>query len=59
MLAGLGALQAAVFDGSINQLLFPVDPASHAIAIIATMGRTSLSPRRKPETTSAITVPGG
>jgi|SRR5579871_2261085 len=33
------ALQAAVVDGSAKQLLFPDDPAAHAPAIIATLGR--------------------
>ena len=33
------ALQAAVIDGSANQLLFPVDPAAHGPAIVATLGR--------------------
>jgi hypothetical protein len=33
------ALQAAVLDGSASQLLFPVDPASHALTVIATLGR--------------------
>ncbi len=33
------ALNAAIVDGSAAQLLFPVDPAAHAPAIIATMGR--------------------
>jgi hypothetical protein len=33
------SLQAAVVDGSAKRLLFPVDPASHGPAIIATMGR--------------------
>ena len=32
------ALEAAVLDGSVNQLLFPVDPASHGPAIVATLG---------------------
>jgi hypothetical protein len=33
------ALNAAVVDGSAAGLLFPVDPAAHAPAIIATLGR--------------------
>jgi hypothetical protein len=33
------ALQSAILDGSANQLLFPVDPASHALTVIATLGR--------------------
>jgi hypothetical protein len=33
------ALETAVTDGSANQLLFPVDPASHGPAIVATLGR--------------------
>jgi hypothetical protein len=32
------ALEAAVTDGSANQLLFPIDPASHGPAIVATLG---------------------
>jgi hypothetical protein len=32
------SLQRAVMDGSAKQLLFPVDPASHGPAIIATLG---------------------
>ena len=33
------ALEAAVIDGSVNQILFPVDPASHGPAIVATLGK--------------------
>lgn len=33
------SLEAAVIDGSINQILFPVDSASHGPAIVATLGR--------------------
>ena len=33
------SLQSAVIDGSANELLFPVDPASHGPAIIATLGQ--------------------
>src|SRR5271165_2012404 len=33
------ALQAAVIDGSADQLMFPADPAGHALTIIATLGR--------------------
>jgi hypothetical protein len=33
------ALNAAIVDGSAARLLFPVDPAAHGPAIIATMGR--------------------
>lgn len=33
------ALEAAVLDGSADQLFFPVDPARHATAVIATMAR--------------------
>ncbi|HKD06725.1 MAG TPA: DUF6603 domain-containing protein [Bryobacteraceae bacterium] len=33
------SLQAAVVDGSAKRLLFPVDPASHGPAIIATLGK--------------------
>ena len=33
------ALETAIFDGSANRLLFPVDPSAHAPAIIATMGK--------------------
>jgi hypothetical protein len=33
------SLEAAVVDGSVNQLLFPIDPASHGPAIVATLGR--------------------
>ena len=33
------ALQAAVIDGSAKRLLFPVDPAAHGPAIVATLGK--------------------
>jgi hypothetical protein len=33
------SLQAAVIDGSAKQLLFPVDPAAHGPAIVATLGK--------------------
>jgi hypothetical protein len=33
------SLDAAILDGSATQLLFPVDPAAHALTIIATLGR--------------------
>jgi len=33
------SLESAVTDGSADQLLFPVDPASHGPAIVATLGR--------------------
>jgi uncharacterized protein DUF6603 len=33
------ALQAAVVSGSADQLLFPVDPAAHAMTIIGTLGK--------------------
>ena len=31
--------EASVVDGSVNQILFPIDPASHGPAIVATLGR--------------------
>ena len=33
------SLEAAVLDGSVNQIFFPVDPASHGPAIVATLGK--------------------
>jgi hypothetical protein len=33
------ALEAAIVDGSAARLLFPVDPAAHGPAIVATLGR--------------------
>jgi hypothetical protein len=33
------ALAAAIVDGSASRLLFPVDPAAHAPAIVATLGQ--------------------
>jgi hypothetical protein len=33
------SLEAAVIDGSVNQILFPVNPASHGPAIVATLSR--------------------
>jgi hypothetical protein len=33
------ALEAAVVDGSASRLLFPVNPAAHGPAIVATLGR--------------------
>ncbi len=33
------SLEAAVVDGSVNQLLFPVNPAAHGPAIVATLGK--------------------
>jgi len=35
----VNALQGAVVDGSASRLLFPVDPAAHGPAIVATLGR--------------------
>jgi len=33
------SLETAVTDGSVDQLLFPTDPASHGPAIVATLGQ--------------------
>jgi hypothetical protein len=33
------SLESSVVDGSVNQLLFPADPASHGPAIVATLGK--------------------
>jgi hypothetical protein len=33
------AMQVAIIDGSAKRLLFPVDPAKHGPAIVATLGR--------------------